>query len=145
MKNLQKSALAAIEKCIGPKSINLNLILKENLFWETPSRRLPGPLQQKPGANSIFSLKLSTSGSAALDRPALNSFTLKQPPLEYLLDFLGPCHHKPSVFYLADLVWLNRQEGQGSPNGKNRLQVSDIFIYLKQQEETSNFFFSIQI
>ena len=65
MKNLQKSALAAIEKCIGPKSVNLNLILKGNLFWETPSRRPPGPLQQKPGANSIFSLKPSTSGSTA--------------------------------------------------------------------------------
>ena len=135
-KSLQKSALAAVKKkCIGPKSVNLNLILKENLFWETPSMRPPphppGPLQQKLGANSIFSLKPSTSGSAALDRSALNSFTLKQPPLEYLLDFLGPFPHKPSVFYLADLVWLNRQEGQGSPNGKNRPQVSDIFIYLK--------------
>ena len=36
----------------------------------------PGPLQQKPGANSIFSLKPSTSGSAALDIPALNAFLL---------------------------------------------------------------------
>ena len=36
----------------------------------------PGPLQQKPGANSIFSLKPSTSGSAALDIPALNDFLL---------------------------------------------------------------------
>ena len=31
----------------------------------------PGPLQQKPGANSIFYLKHSTSGSAAIDIPAL--------------------------------------------------------------------------
>ena len=31
----------------------------------------------------------------------------------------------------------NRQEGQGSPNGGNSLQVSDIFISLKQQEETN--------
>ena len=31
----------------------------------------------------------------------------------------------------------NRQEGQGSPNGANRLQVSDIFISLKRQEETN--------
>ena len=31
----------------------------------------PGPLQQKPGTNSIFSLKPSTSGSAAIDIPAL--------------------------------------------------------------------------
>ena len=31
----------------------------------------------------------------------------------------------------------NRQEGQGSPNRGNSLQVSDIFISLKQQEETN--------
>ena len=31
----------------------------------------------------------------------------------------------------------NRQESQGSPNGGNSLQVSDIFISLKQQEETN--------
>ena len=32
----------------------------------------------------------------------------------------------------------NRQEGQGSPNGGKRLQVSDIFyLSLKQQEETN--------
>ena len=36
----------------------------------------PGPLQQKPGSNSIFSLKPSTSGSAAADIPALNDFFL---------------------------------------------------------------------
>ena len=31
----------------------------------------------------------------------------------------------------------NRQEGQGSPNGGNRLQVPDIFLSLKRQEETN--------
>ena len=31
----------------------------------------------------------------------------------------------------------NRQEGQGSPNRGNSLQVSDIFISLKRQEETN--------
>ena len=36
----------------------------------------PGPLQQKPGANSIFSLKPSTSSSAAINIPALNDFLL---------------------------------------------------------------------
>ena len=66
----------AVEKCIVPKSVNLNLILKENLFQKTPSTRPPCPLQQKPGANSIFSLKPSTSGSAAVDTPALNDFLL---------------------------------------------------------------------
>ena len=30
-----------------------------------------------------------------------------------------------------------KQEDQGSPNGGNRLQVSDIFTSLKQQEETN--------
>ena len=72
--NLQKSALAAadVEECIGPKIVNVNLTLKENLFWKTPSRDpRPGPFQQKPGTNSIFSLKPSTSGSAAIDIPAL--------------------------------------------------------------------------
>ena len=39
---------------------------------------------------------------------------------------------------LPTKVWEgNRQEGQGSPNGGNRLQVPDIFISLKQQEETN--------
>ena len=36
----------------------------------------PGPRQQKPGANSIFSLKPSPSSSAAIDIPALNHFFL---------------------------------------------------------------------
>ena len=50
----------------------------KNLFQETPNRGPPhpGPLQQKPGANSIFSLKPSTSGSAAINIPALNDFFL---------------------------------------------------------------------
>ena len=45
-------------------------------FQETPNRGPPGALQQKPGANSIFSLKPSTSSSAAIDIPALNDFLL---------------------------------------------------------------------
>ena len=36
----------------------------------------PGPLHQKPGAKSIFSLKPSTSGNAAVYIPALNDFLL---------------------------------------------------------------------
>ena len=72
IKNLQEFALAAIEECIGPKIVNLNLILMENLFQVTPNR---GPyLQQKPGANSIFSLKHSTSGNATVNIPALDDF-----------------------------------------------------------------------
>ena len=41
IKNLQESALADVEECIGPKTVNLNLILKENLFQETPNRGRP--------------------------------------------------------------------------------------------------------
>ena len=42
------------------------------------------------------------------------------------------------VHLLPLCLWEgNRQEGQGSPNGGNRLQVPDIFISLKQQEETN--------
>ena len=36
----------------------------------------PGPLQQKPGANSIFSLKPSTSGNATVNILALDDFFL---------------------------------------------------------------------
>ena len=35
-----------------------------------------GPLQQKPGATSIFYLKPSTPSSIAIDIPALNDFSL---------------------------------------------------------------------
>ena len=52
------------------------MILIENLFQKTLNRDPPGPLQQKPGANSIFSLKPSTSNSAAINMPALNDFFL---------------------------------------------------------------------
>ena len=44
-------------------------------------------------------------------------------------------HIKPSR--LGHCWEGNRQEGQGSPNGGNNLQVSDIFISLKRQEETN--------
>ena len=37
----------------------------------------PGPLQQKPETNSTFYLKPSTSGSAAIDIPALFLDTMK--------------------------------------------------------------------
>ena len=36
----------------------------------------PGPLQQKPGANSIFPLKPSTSGNATVNILALDDFFL---------------------------------------------------------------------
>ena len=53
--------------------------------------------------------------------------------------FPQPHHYLPLV---SCLYWQgNRQEGQGSPNGGNSLQVSDIFISLKRQEETNVIFF----
>ena len=54
-KNLQKSVLAAVEECIGPKSVNLNLILKGNLFRRTPSRRRPrSPSTKTRGKFHLF-------------------------------------------------------------------------------------------
>ena len=54
-KILQKSARAAIEECIGPKIVNLNLIFKENLFQETPSRGLPrSPSKKTRGKFYLF-------------------------------------------------------------------------------------------
>ena len=52
------------------------MILKKNLFWETPTGDPLGPLQQKPGAKSILFLKPSTYHSAAVNIPALNDFPL---------------------------------------------------------------------
>ena len=55
IKNLQKSALTAIEKCIGPKIVSLNLTLKENLFQETPSRGPPrSPSTKTRGRFHLF-------------------------------------------------------------------------------------------
>ena len=48
-KYLQKSASTAIEKCIEPKIVNLNLTLKGNLFRETPSR---GPPLRSPSTKT---------------------------------------------------------------------------------------------
>ena len=73
-KTLQEFALTAIEEYSGSKILNLKLILMENLFQGTPNRGPPGPLQQKPRANSIFSLKPSTSGNATVNIPALDDF-----------------------------------------------------------------------
>ena len=77
IKDLQKSALATVEERIGLKIVSLNLALKGNLFQKTASRDPPGPLQQKPETNSIFYLKPSTSGSVAIDIPALVLDTMK--------------------------------------------------------------------
>ena len=70
IKNLQKSALAAIEERIGPKIVNLNLTLKGNLFRETPSR---SPSTKTRGKFYLFPQTLNIT---ALDIPALNDFFL---------------------------------------------------------------------
>ena len=45
----------AVEKCIVPKNVNLNLILKENLFQKTPSRRPPrSPSTKRRGKFHLF-------------------------------------------------------------------------------------------
>ena len=49
----------------------------------------------------------------------------------------GRDHGLGPVPILGHKVRGYRQEGQGSPNGGNRLQVSGIFISLKRQEETN--------
>ena len=76
-KNLQEVALTAVEECIGTKTKSKFDIegkpIPGNSKQGTPP---PGPLQQKPGANSIFPLKPSTSGNTAVNIPALNDFFL---------------------------------------------------------------------
>ena len=66
----------------------------------------PGPFQQKPGANSIFSLKPSTAGRTAVDIPARNAFLLypQAVPSRIPTRLFGPLPHKPLAFYLAYLV-----------------------------------------
>ena len=54
-KTSKKFALAAAEECIGPKIVNLNLILKENLFQETPNRGPPrSPTTKTRGKFYLF-------------------------------------------------------------------------------------------
>ena len=50
--------------------------LREPCFGQLKDGDSPGPHQQKPGANSIFSLKPSPFSSAAINIPALNKFLL---------------------------------------------------------------------
>ena len=62
---------------------------------------------------------------------------------------ISPSNEHPGLIsFRMDWLWEgNRQEGQGSPGGERRLQVPDIFISLKRQEETNQWyvFFSVQI
>ena len=76
LKSLQESALDVIKGYIGLKNVDLNMMLRESYFGKLKDGDSPGPHQQKPGTNSIFSLKPSTSGSAVIDILALNDFLL---------------------------------------------------------------------
>ena len=54
-KNMLKSAPTAVEEFIGPKGVNLNLILKGNIFWETLSRGPTGsPSTETRGKFHLF-------------------------------------------------------------------------------------------
>ena len=76
VKNLQKSALAAIEECIGPKTVNLDLTLKGNLFWETPSRGPPrSPLTKTRGKFHLLPQTLNIQ-QCCCQYTALNDFLL---------------------------------------------------------------------
>ena len=112
-KNFQESALAAIEECIWPNIVNLNLILKENLFQETPSRGPPrSPSTKTRGKFSLFPQTLSIRQWQCRQYiPALNdlSLYLQAVPSRIPTRLLGPCPHKPLVFYLANLVWLLKE------------------------------------
>ena len=57
--------------------------------------------------------------------------------------FLSMCS-KNSALYLGHrpCIWEgNKQEGQGSPKGRNRLQVPDIFLSSGRKKQTSDIFF----
>ena len=66
------------------------------------------------------------------------------PTLCHPMDYSLPAPLSLEILWARILEWVaisswkgNRQEGQGSPNGGKRLQVPDIFISLKRQEETN--------
>ena len=63
------------------------------------------------------------------------------------LSLWGGKEDKRILRYLSGSEEGNRQEGQGSPGGEKRLQVPNIFISLKWQEERNQryVFFSVQI
>ena len=65
---------------------------KEAYFGKLQAGDFSGPHQQKPGTNSIFSLKPSTSNNATIDMPALNDFLLfpQVVPTEIPTGVFGP-------------------------------------------------------
>ena len=112
------------------------------------SRSLQPHGQQLPGPLPVGSSRQEYWGGVQLlpagDLP--NPRTEPSPPMSLLQPQTDSLPLAPSGKPKG--VWEgNRQEGQGSPNGGKRLQVPDIFISLKQQEETNQqyFFFSTQI
>ena len=72
----------------------------------TPCPATQVSFNKKQGAHSVISLKPSTSGSAAIDIPALNDFLLypQAVPSRIPTRLFGPLPPQPLVFYLADLA-----------------------------------------
>ena len=70
----------------------------------------PGPLQQKPGANSIFSLKPSTARRAAVDIPALNAFLLypQAVPSRILTELFGSLPPQTFGLLLGRSSWTSK-------------------------------------
>ena len=107
VKNLQKSALAAIEECIGPKIVSLNLTLKENLFRKTPSRGPPRSLSTKTrGKFHLFPQTLNSwpHCSRYTSPKCLSPLPPGSPLWNTYRTFWTPAPNKPLVCYLADLV-----------------------------------------
>ena len=65
-KKLQEFALAAVEECNGPKTVNLNLILKESLFQETPNRGPPSQVLYNKNQGQILSFPSNPKHPALL-------------------------------------------------------------------------------
>ena len=76
-----------------------------------PGNSKQGTLQVPYNKNQGQILSFPSNPQHPAMLPALDdfSFTLKHSLLEYLLDFLDPCPHKTSIFYLVDLVWLLKE------------------------------------
>ena len=70
----------------------------------------PGPLQQKPGANSIFSLKPSTARRAAVNIPALNAFLLypQAVPSRILTELFGSLPPQTFGLLLGRSSWTSK-------------------------------------
>ena len=76
LKNFQESALNVIKGYIGLKNVDLSMMLKGTLFWETQRWELPGSPSTKTRGKLHLFPQPSTSSNAAVNIPALNDFLL---------------------------------------------------------------------